>query len=347
MCLERSYSKILFATFLFSSLLADCSYSQDSQARSTFENIYKSYDQTVDLDSGITHSQVEKWITKFWHLRQEYPNTTSASQATIAAYQLAVNVKDIAALDTLFKQTSIHEDAMAEILMYLPYTPIYEEAIPKLREIRRESNNPKVQASALIQSAKVLQSHRRYGQVAVILDSLSNWYNITNSHPKFGHQIEELRENIDKFSVGQKLDDFKTTTIDGNQFSNQDFEGRVTLIYFYNTGCGSCVAFLPTLNKLFETYKRNGLSLLGVSADSPYMTEEEFRDELEEHNINWPQSLDIDLFTEYKIRLVSTVFLINQNRELVLTSESKNVTQAISSLKGLSLEEAIKELLKI
>ena len=337
----------LFLAITCLMLLGSCSKSKRSLSEKAFKKLHTQYSKEADNTDGTTNEQVTKWINGYWDLRHKYPNTIGAAKGNVEAYRIAVRYKAIAALDTLFYKTSINDDAMATILSYLPYTPIYADAILKLHEIKRESKNAKVQASALLQIAKIHQNHRRYGQVAVILDSLSNQYNITNSHPKFGREIKNLRDNIDKFSVEQKLNDFKTTTIDGRQISSQDFEDQVTLIYFYNTGCGSCVAFLPTLNKLFEKYKSKKLQILGVSADGPYMTQEKFRDEIKEHKVKWPQSLDISLFTKYKIKRISTVFLIDQNQELVLTAESENVTQAIPSLTDLSLEDAIRNLLKI
>jgi hypothetical protein len=103
---------------------------------------------------------------------------------------------------------------------------------------------------------------------------------------------------------------------------------------------------IPKLNQLFKKYKSTNFELLGVSADGPYLTKKEFRNKIQQLDITWPQSLEIDLFNEYKIGRVSTIFLINQEQELVLTSESENITQAIPKLKGLSLEMTIKKLLK-
>ena len=327
-------------------LITDCESSVDSKSMKAFNNLHQEYIKEFDGSSGITNTKLKKWITNFWKLRAQFPNTSEATRGTVQAYKIAVNHKDIIALDTLFHQISIQDDAMADILRFLPYTPIYENGISKLRQIRRESDNINVKTVALLQSAKIHQAHRRYGQVAVILDSLETEFDITESHPKYGKVIKKLEKNLTTFSVGQKLNSFKTTTINERQISSKEFKGKVTLIYFYNTGCGSCIKMIPKLNQLFKKYKSTNFELLGVSADGPYLTKKEFRNKIQQLDITWPQSLEIDLFNEYKIGRVSTIFLINQEQELVLTSESENITQAIPKLKGLSLEMTIKKLLK-
>ena len=322
-----------------------CSKPENKVSKGSFGTLHKKYTQEFKNTEGTTNAQVKKWIDGYWDLRIKFPNTSGASKATVEAYKLAVKFKAIKALDTLFQKTSIHEDAMAELLAYLPYTPIYEDAIPNLRDIRLKSKNPKVRAAALLQSAITHQRHRRYGQVAVLLDSLATHYDINYRHPEYGENIQKLQKNIAKNSVGQPLNDFQMTTINNRTFDSKDFNDQVTLIYFYNTGCGSCIAMIPYLNRLNRKYKNGDFSLLGVSADKPYMSEEEFQNKLKDLNITWPQSLDIDLFAQYKIQKVSTIFLIDQTGKLVLMSESKEIAETIPRLKGLKLEEAIKRLL--
>ncbi|WP_445666286.1 peroxiredoxin family protein [Fodinibius sp. AD559] len=277
---EINFCKYFLLSFLGLFLFVGCGGSEDSKSIKAFNNLYREYKKEFDVSTATSNTKLEKWIGNFWELREQFPNTSGATRGTVQAYKIAVDHKDIIALDTLFHKISIQDDAMADILRFLPYTPIYENAIPKLRQIRRESDNINVQTVALLQSAMVHQTHRRYGQVAVILDSLAAEFSITRSHPEYGDEIEKLEKNMTSFSIGQKLHNFETTTIDGRQFSSKDFKGKVTLVYFYNTGCGTCIKMIPKLNQLYNKYKSSNFEILGVSADGPYLAEKEFRNEI-------------------------------------------------------------------
>ena len=62
---------------------------------------------------------------------------------------------------------------------------------------------------------------------------------------------------IRKANIGKQFPDFKVTDIDGNNFSNSDLEGKITLINFWFEGCHPCVAEFAALNDIFEKFYRN------------------------------------------------------------------------------------------
>jgi len=56
--------------------------------------------------------------------------------------------------------------------------------------------------------------------------------------------------------------------IDGKPFDPKTLEGKVVLLDFWATWCGSCIAEFPRLKKLYEKYREQGFEIVGYSVDS-------------------------------------------------------------------------------
>lgn len=65
------------------------------------------------------------------------------------------------------------------------------------------------------------------------------------------------------------LPDFLATDMDGNPVDNTIFEQYdATIVNFWYTGCGSCVAEMPDLEELSHTYAQRNIGLIGICTDA-------------------------------------------------------------------------------
>lgn len=87
-----------------------------------------------------------------------------------------------------------------------------------------------------------------------------------------------------------KAKDFKTELLNGETFRLSEHRGEVVILNIWATWCPPCIEEMPDLVDIYETYKDEGLIILGVSIDNqgrsvvvPFV---------EKYNITYPITID-------------------------------------------------------
>ena len=115
---------------------------------------------------------------------------------------------------------------------------------------------------------------------------------------------------------------FELELMEGGMFDMQEHLGEVVVINFWATWCGPCRFEIPELIELYDEYRADGLTVLGISTDE--LGFEEVRPFAEEMQINYPLVVDEDGSTSSAFGGVyglPTTFLVDRNgmiRERVL-----------------------------
>ena len=68
--------------------------------------------------------------------------------------------------------------------------------------------------------------------------------------------------------IGRPAVDYTATTLEGDSISLASLRGEVVLLNLWATWCGPCRTETPYLQSLFEDYKAQGFSIVGVSLDT-------------------------------------------------------------------------------
>ncbi|WP_456440494.1 TlpA family protein disulfide reductase, partial [Psychroserpens sp.] len=57
--------------------------------------------------------------------------------------------------------------------------------------------------------------------------------------------------------IGKTAPNFEVVDINGNEISSKELKGKIIVLNFWFTTCKPCIDEIPSLNKVFETYKDN------------------------------------------------------------------------------------------
>lgn len=111
--------------------------------------------------------------------------------------------------------------------------------------------------------------------------------------------------------TGGRAEDFGLSDIDGKPYTLSELRGKVVLINFWATWCAECRVEMPSLNRLYERLKGEGLIVLGISINrSPSAV----RDAIGKTPVSFPILLDPkgDVYRKYMIQGLPTSFLIDR-----------------------------------
>ena len=117
--------------------------------------------------------------------------------------------------------------------------------------------------------------------------------------------------------IGKPAPDFSLTDIDGNPISLKEYRGKVVLLDFWATWCGPCIAEMPNVKKIYDTYKDMGFVVIGISLDN---NASEVRDFLKECELPWRQIFDGQdgpLKKLFQIRGIPSLWLIDRQRKVI------------------------------
>ncbi len=112
--------------------------------------------------------------------------------------------------------------------------------------------------------------------------------------------------------------DLTLQTLDGQAVSLSGFKGKVVLINFWATWCPPCVREIPRLVRVAETYKEQGLVVLGVNTTFQDDTAK-VRQFAADQRISYPVLLDLqgEASKKYPSNLMPTTYLIDRSGKIV------------------------------
>ena len=106
--------------------------------------------------------------------------------------------------------------------------------------------------------------------------------------------------------------DFTLSDLSGKKVSLSSFKGKLVFLNFWATWCPPCRAEMPSMERLYQKLKGQGLVVLGVDLQEDAKSVQKF---VEEHKLTFPILLDSDgrVGTTYGARSIPTTYIIGRD----------------------------------
>ncbi len=119
-----------------------------------------------------------------------------------------------------------------------------------------------------------------------------------------------------KSLVGQRLSEFAAPArfIDGSLATAEEIPGKnkVTLLWFWNTTCTSCIAHMPQLERLYREFKGRGVNIIAVNAVNDSVEKVHAKENLVFNRITMPVIFQADSWNA-GLRTTLSAILLDQN----------------------------------
>lgn len=130
-----------------------------------------------------------------------------------------------------------------------------------------------------------------------------------------------LRQNIKKYTlnpIGSVATDLTLQTAEGEFRSLLAIKAHITILYFFNPGCGSCRMTTPVLHKLYNDYKDQGLEVFAVYPDKDtaawkkYVEESGYTDWV---NV-WDAEGTADIYEKYSLHVIPQIYVLDEEKKV-------------------------------
>ena len=199
-------------------------------------------------------------------------------------------------------------------------------------EVNFVKENPDALISALLLSKALATKNLSINEIKELFEGLSPEIQSTEN----GKDIKSKLEKDAKTAVGSKAPNFSAPTPSGEELALNDVLGKATILDFWAAWCKPCRAENPNVVKIYNKYKEQGLSILGVSLDR---RAEDWVKAIADDGLEWHHVSNVQYFDEiaalYNVSAIPATFILDENGVIV----AKN-------LRGPALEAKIAELLQ-
>jgi thiol-disulfide isomerase/thioredoxin len=89
------------------------------------------------------------------------------------------------------------------------------------------------------------------------------------SSPSAGMRLQQVSTGVQAAKAKRDTVAFKLENVAGGFMTSEDLKGKVTVVDLWATWCNPCVEEIPIYNQLYDAFKGQDVSILGIAVSSP------------------------------------------------------------------------------
>ncbi len=146
-------------------------------------------------------------------------------------------------------------------------------------------------------------------------------FRIDESNGKRSLNLGDVSVNVRTIlQPGDPVPDLEVASTNGKKMKLEDFRGKVVLLDFWASWCGSCVAKMPELKAVYKDFGGRGdFEIIGLSLDRSIETAKRFA---ERQELKWVQGFlgewtSTEIPERYGVSAIPALYLIGRDGRLI------------------------------
>jgi thiol-disulfide isomerase/thioredoxin len=172
----------------------------------------------------------------------------------------------------------------------------YQETLGKVQHLNYEASEIKLNGQAVVYNYSAPPFLENYKQEV----------------PATGRSLSALKDKL--------VPEFSLVSFSGEKVNTATFAGKVVLLDFWEVWCGPCIASMPKVDALYESYKEKGLQVYGITNETEQL--ESARKLIAKKQVNFPNLIgNKNMEKNFKVSAIPLYILIDRKGMIKFVSQ--------------------------